>query len=64
MQLERVLLFDIDIFLKNFLQDITNGKFPATARSHGQVGFHVLGVALASYIIHLDHRYHALTLYK
>ena len=54
MQIERVLLFDLDIFLKNFLQDITNGKFPATARSHGHVGFHALltgipGGALSTY---------------
>ena len=39
MQIEKVLLFDLDIFLKNFLQDITNGKFPATAQSDGQVDF-------------------------
>ena len=38
MQIEGVLLFDLDMFLKNFLQDIKNGKFPVTARSHGQVG--------------------------
>ena len=42
MQIERELLFDLDIFLKNFLQDIANGKLPATARSHCQVGFHAL----------------------
>ena len=42
--MERVLLFDLDIFPKNYLQDITNGKFPATAQSHGQVGLHALVV--------------------
>ena len=25
-----------------YSNDITNGKFPVTARSHGQVGFHDL----------------------
>ena len=49
MQIESVLLFDIDIFLRNFLQDITNGRFPATARSHGQVGFHALMFVLTMY---------------
>ena len=47
MQIERILLFDLDIFVKNFLQDIENGKFPATARSHGQVAFHALWITLA-----------------
>ena len=42
MRIERVLLFDLDTFLKNFLQDIMNGKFPAIAQSHGQMGFHAL----------------------
>ena len=50
MQIEKVLLFDLDVFLKNFVQDITNGKFPATTRSHGQVGFHAPGM-LGSFIL-------------
>ena len=42
MQIERVVLFDLDLVLKDFLREMMNGKFPATARSHGQVGFHAL----------------------
>ena len=38
--------------LKNFLQDLMYEKFPATARSHGRVGFHALP-DLATLIIHV-----------
>ena len=49
--MERALLFDLDKFLKNFLQDITNGKVAGTARPHGQVGFN----ALLSTIMKIQH---------
>ena len=40
-QLNRLLLHDLDI-LKNVLQNIMNETFPATTRSRGEVGFHIL----------------------
>ena len=33
------------------MQDVTNGKFLATARSHGQVGFHALVGVIEPYFL-------------